>query len=224
MAAVEEPAFEDLTAKARLRDAALRLFGERGIEATSIREVAKAAGVTGGLVRHHFGSKDDLRAACDAYALEQLVAFKEQALGGGEVAGIGLSSGAHPRMLVLIRYVARSLHDRSPNANAMFSQLVVATRDWLAANQARETADPLAHAALLVATELGVLVMGDALSEVLGVGTFEADGQLRLARAKVEFYSTPILDPKAASAALAAIDRLGGQRAAAAPPDRRPAP
>ena len=58
MTAVGEPTPEDLTAKARLRDAALRLFAERGIEATPVRDIANAAGVSGGLVRPHFGSKE----------------------------------------------------------------------------------------------------------------------------------------------------------------------
>ena len=44
----------DLTARARIRDAALRLFAERGVEGVTIREIAEAAGVSGGLVRHHF--------------------------------------------------------------------------------------------------------------------------------------------------------------------------
>jgi len=71
---------EDLTARARIRDAALALFAERGMDGATIRDIAKAAGVSGGLVRHHFGSKDGLRAACDSYALDQLMQIKEQAV------------------------------------------------------------------------------------------------------------------------------------------------
>jgi TetR/AcrR family transcriptional regulator, cholesterol catabolism regulator len=40
--------------------AALRLFCQKGYHATSIDEVAEAAGVTKGAVYHHFESKDDL--------------------------------------------------------------------------------------------------------------------------------------------------------------------
>lgn len=208
MTAVGEPGFEDLTAKARLRDSALRLFAERGIEATTIRDVAAAAGVSGGLVRHHFGSKDDLRAACDAFALEQLVRLKEAAVSGGRAADVGFMSSAHPRMLLLMRYVARSLLDGSPSADAMFSQLVGLTRDWLEAHHAGELSDPLAHAALLVSTEIGVLVMSAQLSRALGADIFQSRGQLRLARAKVELYSRPLLSKDVAAGALATIDQL----------------
>ena len=77
--AIGGTAFEDLTARARIRDAALRLFGDRGTDGTTIRDIAATAGVSGGLVRHHFGSKEGLRDACDAYALDSLMRLKEQA-------------------------------------------------------------------------------------------------------------------------------------------------
>jgi AcrR family transcriptional regulator len=38
----------------------LRLFSEKGFHATSIRDIAKAAGITEGLIYHYFRSKKDL--------------------------------------------------------------------------------------------------------------------------------------------------------------------
>lgn len=46
--------------EARIRDAAARLFVESGYERTTIRAVARAAGVDPGLVIHYFGSKQEL--------------------------------------------------------------------------------------------------------------------------------------------------------------------
>ncbi|HEU5084926.1 MAG TPA: TetR/AcrR family transcriptional regulator [Acidimicrobiales bacterium] len=46
--------------KAALLDAALRAFAERGFEGASIREITGSVGVGHNLVRHYFGSKDDL--------------------------------------------------------------------------------------------------------------------------------------------------------------------
>ncbi|MDN5559804.1 MAG: TetR/AcrR family transcriptional regulator, partial [Ruaniaceae bacterium] len=46
----------DLTAAARIRDAAIDVFGRRGFEAASIREIAREAGVSPALVMHHYGS------------------------------------------------------------------------------------------------------------------------------------------------------------------------
>jgi TetR/AcrR family transcriptional regulator, regulator of cefoperazone and chloramphenicol sensitivity len=50
---------------------ALRLFGERGIDATSLREVAKVAEVSPALVVHHFGGKEGLVAAVDEATLRE---------------------------------------------------------------------------------------------------------------------------------------------------------
>ncbi|MFD0534725.1 TetR/AcrR family transcriptional regulator [Actinomadura luteofluorescens] len=64
------PAPEDLTARAKIRDVALLQFAEHGMRGATFRGIAEAAGVSVGLVQHHFGSKEELREACDAYALD----------------------------------------------------------------------------------------------------------------------------------------------------------
>jgi AcrR family transcriptional regulator len=60
---------DDLTAYARIRNAALELFASRGTAATTIRDVAKAAGVSPGLVQHHFGTKAGLQKAVDEFVV-----------------------------------------------------------------------------------------------------------------------------------------------------------
>jgi AcrR family transcriptional regulator len=65
---------EDLTAYARIRNAALELFATRGSAGTTIRDVARAAGVSPGLVQHHFGTKAGLRKAVDEFVLADALA------------------------------------------------------------------------------------------------------------------------------------------------------
>jgi AcrR family transcriptional regulator len=60
---------EDLTARARIRGAALELFSQQGVGATSMRSVAARAGVSPSLVVHHFGSKAGLREAVDRWVV-----------------------------------------------------------------------------------------------------------------------------------------------------------
>ena len=60
---------DDLTAQARIRNAALELFASQGVKATTIRDVARRAGVSHGLVQHHFKTKDGLRRAVDEFVL-----------------------------------------------------------------------------------------------------------------------------------------------------------
>ncbi|MFZ5871946.1 MAG: TetR family transcriptional regulator, partial [Actinomycetota bacterium] len=62
---------DDITAKARIRNAALELFARDGVEGTSLRAVAAAAGVTVGLIVHHYGTKEALREAVELAIVEQ---------------------------------------------------------------------------------------------------------------------------------------------------------
>ena len=72
-------AHADLTARARLRDAAIECFAARGF-AESLRAIAARAGVSAGLVRHHFGSKEQLRAECDATVLNRYRSLKTESM------------------------------------------------------------------------------------------------------------------------------------------------
>src|SRR5690625_7672507 len=63
----------DLTAPARIRTAAISLFGRHGYADTSARAVAGEAGVSPGLVIHHSGSKEQLQQACDEYVSRVLL-------------------------------------------------------------------------------------------------------------------------------------------------------
>lgn len=58
----------------RILDAAARLFRENGIEATSVADVMKAAGMTHGGFYRHFPSKEDLVAAAFRHAVDGVVA------------------------------------------------------------------------------------------------------------------------------------------------------
>lgn len=207
----------DLTARARIRDAALRLFAERGMEGATIRDIARAAGVSGGLVRHHFGSKDELRAACDSYALDQLMQIKQQAVLGGQLDNPGFFAAAHPTVLLTYRYFARSLVDGSPAAAAMFDEMVDLGEAWLTTHHPGEIENPRAYSAILIAMETGLLAMHEQLSRALGADIFSPEGHLRMTRAKISFYSHPLLSPELAAQARAAIDALQSRQPAAGP-------
>lgn len=46
--------------RSRIEAAALRLFVEKGVDATSVRDIAQAVGIADGALYRHFASKDDL--------------------------------------------------------------------------------------------------------------------------------------------------------------------
>ena len=66
-------------------DAAVRGAGRAAV---TVREIAAAAGVSAGLVMHHYGSKDGLKEAVDRRA----VAFFEELI--GELARVGEEGGS----------------------------------------------------------------------------------------------------------------------------------
>ncbi len=208
------PDSEDLTARARIRDAALRLFAERGIDAATIRDIAKEAGVSAGLVRHHFGSKEELRDACDQYALDRLMRIKEQAILDGQLANPAFLPAHHPTLLLLWGYLARSMVDGSPAAASLFDQMVDTAERWLADHNPDVSTDPRAFAAVIVAMQTGLLAMRTHLSRALGADILSAAGYLRMSRATLDFYTKPLIDPELAAQARAVLDGLN-QRSAA---------
>lgn len=127
--ASDSPAFEDLTARARIREAAIRLFAEHGVDETAVLDIAKEAGVSGGLIRHHFGSKDGLRVACDTYVLSELVRFKLEALEQGKADPEFLVT-FNARQVLLRRYFGRAMIDGSPAAASRFDDIVDEFEQW----------------------------------------------------------------------------------------------
>ena len=66
--------------------AASELFAAGGFEGTSVRQIANGAGVSLGMIRHYFGSKDGLYQACIALAYgiyKQLGSEVDSALSAG---------------------------------------------------------------------------------------------------------------------------------------------
>lgn len=119
----------DLTAYARIRNAALEGFATDGVSATTIRGVARAAGVSAGLVQHHFPTKQALREAVNQYVLEVVTdAFEE--LGRmtpsqelvNELGNRITETVRDHRMAVL--YIARSVVDRDEAALQLFDAVV----------------------------------------------------------------------------------------------------
>ncbi|MFV0383122.1 TetR/AcrR family transcriptional regulator [Paracoccus sp. (in: a-proteobacteria)] len=61
----------------RLLEIGARIFAEKGFAATSMRDIASAAGVSKALLYHHFVSKDDIYARISYYSTQHLNEFVE---------------------------------------------------------------------------------------------------------------------------------------------------
>ncbi|HEX2774749.1 MAG TPA: TetR family transcriptional regulator [Micromonosporaceae bacterium] len=198
---------EDLTARARIREAALRLFAERGIAAATIRDIARAAGVSSGLVRHHFGSKEALRDACDAYAIDQMNRLRDQMFAEGRLADQAFMGSVHPTAMLLRNYLVRSMMDGSTTAASMFESMVEIGERFLA-GQKIESTDLRAYSAVLCAMQMGVFLMQDQLSQVLGVDVRTPEGIARATKGFADVFSHPLLSPEQAAQLYAAADQI----------------
>jgi len=198
---------EDLTARARIRDAALQLFAERGIAGATIRDIAAAAGVSSGLVRHHFGSKEALRDACDAYAMERSNQLREELLVDGRLTDPSAVVAVHPQAVLLQRYLTNSLMDGSATAEAMFESMVRLGEEWLTFRKV-PSPDLRAYAAVLCAMQMGVFLMHDQLSRALGVDVYTPEGHARMNTGFVDVFSYPLFTPEETAAAHEAAARV----------------
>lgn len=136
MTTTHEAIVEAAPASSRIRAAAVALFATNGVAGTSLRAVAEHAGVSIGLVQHHFGTKDRLRTAVDDYVLATVAdAIASQPLPwppddpltelGHRVTSILRHDPA------VVRYVGRALVDGEPVAFTVFDRLVdVTTAQW----------------------------------------------------------------------------------------------
>lgn len=182
---------QDLTARARIRDAALEQFAERGFEGATIRGIAEAAGVSPGLVQHHFGSKEGLRQACDDAVLE-LVRRKIAATQDGEITNPSFLAALYAAGAPLVRYLARAAVDRSPAAAALLDEIVTGTEVFLTKtwpdrfpHGSQRTRDA---AAVLVAQGAGTIVLHEHLARQMGLVPWKDIVSPRIGLAQLDVY------------------------------------
>ncbi|MEU8815408.1 helix-turn-helix domain-containing protein [Actinoplanes sp. NPDC048796] len=195
----------DLTARARIRDAAIELFAERGIEAATIRDIAQAAGVSSGLLRHHFGSKEGLRDACDEYALSELLRVN------AHFTEFQSLDRLTPKILLLQRYFMRSTMDGSPSGTAMFDRIIDHGREWLAQQPDLKVTDPAAFIGLLTVMKMSMFTMRELLSRAVGSDVGSVEGWTRVLNASLDLFSQPLITPSQADQARAQLDKIFGE-------------
>lgn len=108
-------------------EAALGVFGGRGIDSTSLREVAKAAGVSPALVVHHFGGKEGLVAAVDAAALAGFgAAYETEAADGADLLRLRAEQTARVmrEQPAACAYLGRALVEGTPGSARLFRLMV----------------------------------------------------------------------------------------------------
>lgn len=142
----------DLTATARIRDAAIVQFGRHGFD-VGIRSIAEAAGVSAGLVIHHFGSKDGLRSACDHHIAEQIRSAKSDSLQTHEPAAWFARLAEIEDFAPAMSYLVRSMQSGSELAKGLWRSMIdnaeTYIEDGVRAGNIKPSPDPRARARFL---------------------------------------------------------------------------
>lgn len=146
MTVLQEPdgvAADEASTMERIRNAALKSFATQGTSATSLRTVAAAAGVSLGLVQHHFATKAGLIKAVDDHVLALVLTAISQPI--PEQTDSVAEVGSRVTRIIaeqtdIADYLGRALIDGSPLGASIFDALVgFGTARWNQRGERGET-------------------------------------------------------------------------------------
>ena len=190
----------------------MELFAARGTAGVTVREVASAAGVSPGLVMHHYGSKAGLKEAVD----QRASAFVEDML--NELAGVG-EEGASTSLAelfadrleqepALASYVRRLLADGGEAADSLFKRLfetsLAGMRSLGETGLVRPSHDEPVRVAFLLANDLAIILLRHQIERAIGIDPLDGTGLVRWTTEVLDVYThglfespTPIPEPDA---------------------------
>jgi AcrR family transcriptional regulator len=190
------------TARVAVREAALRLFADRGPDAVTVRDIAAAASVSPALVIHHYGSKAGLRGAVDEQVARTFDAMMDalgdgelnDALTGGSTASLAKAFAAgFPPGSPLPAYLRRLLLSGDPTGDRLFARWHALSETVLAsleqAGIARPSHDRRVRAAFLLVNDLAAVLLARQIEATCGADPLAPEGMRRWAAEAADVYS-----------------------------------
>ena len=152
----------DLTAAARIRDAAIEQFGQHGF-GVGLRAIADAAGVSAALVIHHSGSKEALRKACDDFVVEEIRSSKSETIQSTDPATWFAALAEIESFAPLVSYLVRSMQSGGELAKMLWQSMIDNAYEYMEegvrAGTVRPSRDPYARARFLSLAGGGALLL-----------------------------------------------------------------
>lgn len=193
----------DLTARARIRTAALALIAEQGVHRTTLRAIARRSNVSPALVSHHFGSKQAVVDEVSAWVLKVLRQEVRDPTGDDpsrtaqqRLAAFGRMLRETPHVTGFLRHM---LLDGSADGVAWFRQAVAAEAEDIraleAAGLARPSRDVEAEATILLVLTLAPLLLQPLLESALDVDFGTAEGRARWGDVQRELLTSALYPP-----------------------------
>jgi len=177
------PTPTDASGRARILEAAFRLFATRGFEEVSGRAIAKEAGVSAALVIHHFGSVAELRRVIDRWVLDTFHDWMNRAAEADSAEELLDGTSHEIRMFfrsepLLGGYLRQLLIEGGDTGYAFFEELFVAGREMVAQLGERGLVRPAAggdedaRLMLLLAEDLGIIMLEPFLSRLFAADLY----------------------------------------------------
>lgn len=151
-----------MTAVAKIRDAAIDQWGRHGFH-VSLRAIAEAAGVSAGLVIHHFGSKEGLRKACDEYVAEEVRSAKSESLRSADPSTWFAQMAEIDSYAPMMAYLVRNMQAGTGLAKTLWQRMIDNAEEYLEegvrAGTLKPSADPKARAKFLALSGGGAFLL-----------------------------------------------------------------
>ena len=193
----------DLAPRARIREAALRLYAEHGTQATSIRMVAEEAGLSPGAVMHHFKSKEELAEAVQHAVIATIrQAVSEVGLGEPPHVATRARRQAFDQLVsenpAIAGYLRRVILDGGPAGVALFTEGFELVRSEMQAlvdaQIARPLPDPDVGLVLYRAVHLAHIMFGPLVEQMLGLSLTDPAVLERFRNAAVDLLTHPVFN------------------------------
>lgn len=184
----------------RLIKTGLKMFAEQGFDGTTVRDLAAEAGVSFGLIRKHFGSKEGLRDAVEEYVLGELQSFYARSLPADsgdfeQAAQSAVEFFEHDQdALLYLRFALLHPQKGTQNLIQRYFDMYRKIVDDLAKNgRVNPNADLRWGAFMLMFMQLGPLIIEPFSEQLLGQSVYDADMLDDRQRAYINMLTEPFL-------------------------------
>lgn len=187
------------TTREQLLALSVEMFAENGFTQTSLRSIAKRAGVSPGLLIHHFGSKDDLVAEAISETLGRWVVGETAAVLDDESARVENWRMFIEKNSTSLNFFRQVLLAGGTYAERLFDASLRESRTFLdqmkAAGRVKEVHDTEATALMVSASGLGLILFLDHVERIMGGQIASETVATRLMNANTELWENGIFTP-----------------------------
>lgn len=168
------PSPDQPNGRERLLEAAVKLFGRDGFDGTSVRAVADEAGVSWGLVRFYFQSKDGLRDAAEEFVMRDYLGRVRNASKVGSAAELeAMIESQTADLSASVPFLRRAIMEERPIAIEFLRELIATTEALRGGLREQYPDEPaLWDSVRAVISRLGYLLLAPQIQKILGRDIF----------------------------------------------------